>query len=125
MNVKPSKFLSPLEAAGIEILKVCLYIPSGLRPEEPPVPAIHRRNKLRRILAWNKNTGVIAVERKTIRKWKLFWAWQDHEEEIWLREMSQQGYHLSRRAAGTESGVRRRQPDQFLLQTPLTVFPAV
>lgn len=31
----------------------------------------------------------------TIRKWKLFWAWQDHEEECWLRQMAQQGYHLS------------------------------
>ena len=35
-------------------VQVCLYIPSGLRPAEPTVPAIHRRNKLRRILAWNK-----------------------------------------------------------------------
>jgi hypothetical protein len=31
----------------------------------------------------------------TITKFKLFWAWEDDKEENWLREMSQQGYHLS------------------------------
>lgn len=35
------------------------------------------------------------METKTIRKCKLFWAWQDQEEEVWLRHMAQQGYHLS------------------------------
>lgn len=29
------------------------------------------------------------------RKFKWFWAWQDHEEEAWLRQMAQQGYHLA------------------------------
>ncbi len=32
---------------------------------------------------------------QTIRKYKLFWAWQDDKEEAWLTEMSQQGYHLA------------------------------
>jgi len=35
------------------------------------------------------------VETTTFRKFKLFFAWQDHEEEAWLRQMAQQGYHLS------------------------------
>jgi hypothetical protein len=31
----------------------------------------------------------------TIRKIKWFWAWQDEQEEAWLRSMSQKGWHLS------------------------------
>lgn len=34
------------------------------------------------------------MERSTIRKFRLFWAWQDEKEEAWLREMAQQGWHL-------------------------------
>ncbi|MFC2062367.1 DUF2812 domain-containing protein [Chloroflexota bacterium] len=30
----------------------------------------------------------------TIRKIKWFWAWQDEQEETWLRSMSQKGWHL-------------------------------
>jgi len=30
-----------------------------------------------------------------IRKYKLFWAWQDEQEEAWLRQMSQEGLHLA------------------------------
>lgn len=29
-----------------------------------------------------------------IVKHKWFWAWQDEKEELWLTEMSNQGYHL-------------------------------
>jgi hypothetical protein len=29
-------------------------------------------------------------------KFKWFWAWQDEEEEAWLREMSKEGWHLRR-----------------------------
>ena len=32
---------------------------------------------------------------RTIKKYKWFWAWQDEKEEVWLREMSNRGYHLS------------------------------
>jgi hypothetical protein len=32
----------------------------------------------------------------TIKKFRLFWAWEDEREEIWLREMSQQGWHLQK-----------------------------
>jgi len=31
---------------------------------------------------------------ETIKKFKVFWAWQDEKEEAWLREMSLQGWHL-------------------------------
>jgi len=30
----------------------------------------------------------------TIRKIKWFWAWQDEQEEAWLRSMSQESWHL-------------------------------
>ena len=30
----------------------------------------------------------------TIKKFHWFWAWDDEKEEAWLREMSQQGWHL-------------------------------
>ena len=30
-----------------------------------------------------------------IRKVKWFWAWQDEQEEAWLRDMSQKGMHLA------------------------------
>jgi hypothetical protein len=30
-----------------------------------------------------------------IRRFKWFWAWQDHREEAWLREMANQGWRLS------------------------------
>jgi len=30
-----------------------------------------------------------------IRKIKWFWPWQDEQEEAWLRNMSQKGWHLS------------------------------
>ena len=35
------------------------------------------------------------MEKTSLRKFKWFWAWQDEAEEDWLREMSQQGWHLS------------------------------
>jgi len=33
---------------------------------------------------------------KTMQKFKWFWAWQDEAEEKWLREMSNQGWHLKK-----------------------------
>ena len=32
----------------------------------------------------------------TLRKYRWYWAWEDEKEEIWLREMSNQGWHLNR-----------------------------
>jgi hypothetical protein len=34
-------------------------------------------------------------DRPTRTVWKLFWAWQDEQEEIWLRDMARRGWHLS------------------------------
>ena len=34
------------------------------------------------------------MEKTIARKFKWFWPWQDEQEEGWLREMSQQGWHL-------------------------------
>ena len=34
--------------------------------------------------------------KETIRKLKWFWAWQDEQEEAWLRSMSQEGLHLKK-----------------------------
>jgi hypothetical protein len=44
--------------------RVCWYIPCGLRPAEPTVPAIHRRNELRCILANGINRSVQPVAKK-------------------------------------------------------------
>jgi hypothetical protein len=35
------------------------------------------------------------MEGSTIRKYKLFTAWQDDKEEAWLREMARTGLHLT------------------------------
>ncbi|NQT60564.1 MAG: DUF2812 domain-containing protein [Bacteroidetes bacterium] len=35
---------------------------------------------------------------KSIKRWKLFWAWQDDKEAAWLREMSKEGWHLTHAA---------------------------
>lgn len=35
------------------------------------------------------------MENKTMRKFKWFWAWQDEAEEDWLREKSNEGWHLT------------------------------
>ena len=35
------------------------------------------------------------MKERTIRKFKWFWAWQDEAEEDWLRQMSNEGWHLS------------------------------
>ena len=36
------------------------------------------------------------MEKEKMRKFKLFWAWEDEKEERWLEEMSQKGWHLER-----------------------------
>ena len=35
------------------------------------------------------------MTKDTITKLKWFWTWQDEKEETWLRQQSQQGWHLS------------------------------
>jgi hypothetical protein len=34
------------------------------------------------------------MEQSKMRKFKLFWAWEDEKEEAWLRKMAQEGWHL-------------------------------
>jgi len=41
------------------------------------------------------NQEATEMTEQTIRKYKLFGAWQDDKEETWLGQMSQQGYHLA------------------------------
>ena len=60
VNGKPSKSLSPQQAAGhYGILplrvQVCSHISSGLSPADPSVPAIHPTSKLAGILAYEIN----------------------------------------------------------------------
>ncbi|HEY46444.1 MAG TPA: DUF2812 domain-containing protein [Anaerolineae bacterium] len=35
------------------------------------------------------------MEKKTLRRLKWFFAWQDDQEEEWLRDMARKGWHLS------------------------------
>ena len=35
------------------------------------------------------------MTKSNVRKFKWFWAWQDEAEEAWMREMSNEGWHLS------------------------------
>ena len=35
------------------------------------------------------------MDQKKMRKFKWFWAWQDEDEETWLQEMSNEGWHFS------------------------------
>jgi hypothetical protein len=34
------------------------------------------------------------MDTTAVRKFRWFWAWQDHEEEAWLEEMARNGLHL-------------------------------
>lgn len=36
---------------------------------------------------------------ETKREFRWFWAWNDEEQEAWLREMAQQGWHLTKPGA--------------------------
>ena len=52
----------------------------------------------------------------TIRKFKWFWAWQDEQEEAWLRSMSQKGWHLSSVSVGLPGIYRFRagEPQDYV-----------
>jgi len=54
------------------------------------------------------------MENKTIRKFKWFWAWQDEAEEAWLREMSNEGCHLSRIGFPTIYEFEPGEPNDFV-----------
>ncbi|NTU75727.1 MAG: DUF2812 domain-containing protein [Anaerolineaceae bacterium] len=36
------------------------------------------------------------MQTQTLRKTRWFWPWQDEQEETWLREMANQGFHLAK-----------------------------
>ena len=36
------------------------------------------------------------MSKNIVKKFKIFWAWQDEKEEIWLSEMDKQGFHLEK-----------------------------
>lgn len=54
------------------------------------------------------------MEKKTLRKFRWFWVWQDEAEEAWLREMSQQGWHLSSVGIPTVYDFESGEPEDFV-----------
>ena len=54
------------------------------------------------------------MEKKTLRKYKWFWPWQDEEEEAWLREMSQQGWHLSSAGIPLKYDFKSGEPEDIV-----------
>lgn len=54
------------------------------------------------------------MEKKMLRKFKWYWAWQDEEEENWLREMSQDGWHLSSVGIPTIYDFKFGKPEDFV-----------
>jgi hypothetical protein len=51
------------------------------------------------------------MEQMTMRKVKLFTVWQDQQEEAWLRQLAQQGWHLASVAPLVYSFVRGEPRD--------------
>jgi hypothetical protein len=54
------------------------------------------------------------METKSITKFKWFWAWQDEQEEAWLSEMAQQGYHLEKLIFPTIYQFAVREPSEVV-----------
>lgn len=54
------------------------------------------------------------MEKSKMRKFKWFWAWQDEDEEAWLREMSNQGWHLSGIGFPTVYTFRSGPPEEYV-----------
>jgi hypothetical protein len=59
----------------------------------------------------------------TIRKVKWFWAWQDAEEEAWLRSMSQKGWHLSSVGLPCIYRFRAGEPRDYVYRLDYQTFP--
>ena len=59
---------------------------------------------------------------KPVYRMKIFWPWQENEEEAWLREMTHQGLHLLRIAMPGVYAFRRGEPQDVVyrqdVQTP-------
>ena len=54
------------------------------------------------------------MDKKMIRKFKWFWAWQDEAEEEWLREMSREGLHLVRIGFPTVYTLAVGEPEEYV-----------
>jgi hypothetical protein len=59
----------------------------------------------------------------TIRKIKWFWAWQDEQEEAWLRSMSQKGWHLSSVGLPCIYRFRAGEPRDYAYRLDYQTFP--
>jgi hypothetical protein len=49
-----------------------------------------------------------------MRKFKWFWPWQDEAQEAWLREMSQQGWHLTAVGIPLNYDFESGEPEDFV-----------
>ena len=59
----------------------------------------------------------------TIRKFRWFWAWQDEQEEAWLRSMSQKGWHLSSIGLPCIYGFRAGESRDYIYRLDYQTFP--
>lgn len=50
----------------------------------------------------------------TMKTFKVFWAWQDEQEEAWLRKMSLQGWHLRELTFPTVYTFERGTPQDLI-----------
>jgi hypothetical protein len=56
------------------------------------------------------------MEKMKMRKFKWYWPWQDEEQEDWLREMSQKGWHLSSVGLPSFYYFKSGGPEDFVYQ---------
>jgi hypothetical protein len=54
------------------------------------------------------------MQEPTITKFKVFAAWQDEKEELWLRQMAQQGLHLASLGLPGFYRFQRREPQDVI-----------
>ncbi|MFC2072194.1 DUF2812 domain-containing protein [Chloroflexota bacterium] len=63
------------------------------------------------------------MSENTIRKFKWFWPWQDEQEEAWLRNMSQKGWHLSSLELPCIYRFRTGEPRDYVYRLDYQRFP--
>lgn len=54
------------------------------------------------------------MSKEKMNKYKLFWAWQDEEEEKWLETMSENGWHLEAPAFPATYSFVRDEPQSYV-----------
>lgn len=54
------------------------------------------------------------MSQEAMRKFKFFFAWQDEEEEVWLRDMSQTGWHMESAQLPGIYTFRRGEPMDYV-----------